>query len=81
MSCIKFTASITAPLSIVSTDYATEDLQLRIVRENAVAYVAGYLLRKTFLKHKCSNCAILANASLDSDRSTFLFFKAYGDRF
>ena len=71
------TGSIKKPLTITSTDYASEDMQLRIVRENAIAYVAGYLLRKAFEKHKCSKCATLANENLDSDRSTFLFFKAY----
>ena len=40
------TGSIKKPLTIISTDYASEDMQLRIVQENATAYVAGYLLGK-----------------------------------
>ena len=67
----------TGPLKIISTDYATEDMQRRIVKDNAIAYVAGYLLRKSFCKHKCSACSMLVNDNIDTDRSTFLFFKAY----
>ena len=70
------TGSIKKPLTSTSTDYASEDMQLMIVRENAIAYVAGYLLRKAFEKHNCSKCAPLANDNLDSDRRIF-FCKAY----
>ena len=65
------------PLKIVSTDYSSEHIENRVFKDNAMAYVAGYLLRKTFEQHKCEKCAILADENGIQDKSTFLMFKAY----
>ena len=74
-------SSITSPPTIIidSTDYASEDFQKEILKNNAVSYVAGYLLRKTFAKHKCDDCSALATGNLDFDQGAFLFFKAYNN--
>ena len=42
------------PLKIITTEYANMDVQAKIIKDNATVYVAGFLLRKTFLKHRCS---------------------------
>ena len=65
------------PLKIVTSDYSSEHIDKRIFKDNAMAYVAGYLLRKTFQKHKCEKCAILADESGDLEKKVFLMFKAY----
>ena len=65
------------PLRIVSSAYSTEHIDKMIFKENAMAYVAGYLLRKAFQKHKCCDCSILADESGDPEKKVFLMFKAY----
>eukprot|EP00795_Rhopilema_esculentum_P011123 gene11123-20003_t len=66
-----------APLKLKATDFATETMQNKVIRQNAITYVAGYLLHKAFAKHKCPKCSILVDDSIDTSTSTFLFFKAY----
>ena len=62
-------------LNIGGTDYRELDVSSSIVKENAVAYVAGYLLKKCFDIHQCSSCKeILASTNLDSS-SKLLFQK------
>ena len=65
------------PLRMVSSDYSTEHIDKMIFKENAMTYVAGYLLRKAFKKHKCCDCSILADESGDPEKKVFLMFKAY----
>ena len=65
------------PIEILSTDYASEHIQKRIVKANSLAYIAGFLLRKTFMRHKCEACSILVNDDLELCNSAFLDFKAY----
>ena len=36
-------------LTIISSDYASEDIQKRLIQENGIAYLTGYLLRKTYI--------------------------------
>jgi predicted KAP-like P-loop ATPase len=42
-------------LVIGATDYREQHVSSGVVQENAVAYVAGYLLNKCFNIHDCSN--------------------------
>ena len=42
-----------ATLKFVDNDVKAEQIQDKIAKENALAHVAGYLLKKTVKKHKC----------------------------
>eukprot|EP00795_Rhopilema_esculentum_P005800 gene5800-11097_t len=68
-----------APLKlIIAEDYFQKLLYNRLLKDNAIAYVAGFLLRKAFSKHDCKTCrSSLVNATFDDERKNFLFFKAY----
>ena len=67
-------------LNISGTDYRELDISSSIVKENAVAYVSGYLLKKCFDIHQCSSCKeILASANLDSSSKLLCYFKNYKD--
>ena len=73
---------IAAPMSplfddIKSTDYQ-EEVGDNLLKDNPIAYVAGYLLRKCFHIHKCSNCksALVTNQPEDN-RNLLCSFKAY----
>ena len=65
------------PLRIIATDYSSEHLDSKIFTDNAIAYVVGYLLRKTYGKHFCTECSTLTNNNAVSDKTAFLAFKAY----
>eukprot|EP00794_Sanderia_malayensis_P008345 gene8345-9246_t len=67
----------TKPIQIISTDYASEGIQRRLVQSNAVAYMAGYLLRKTYEKHKCCKCSVLSTKNFDCSENTFISLKAF----
>ena len=45
-----------SPLNIISSDYAKKDVESKLVKENALSYVAGYLLKRT-LKNMCAMSA------------------------
>ena len=65
-------------LQLISPDYRTDNIQSHIISENAIAYVAGYLLRKTSNKHKCDTCGkAVVNDTTNNIRHTFLHFKSY----
>ena len=65
-------------LSIGQTDYREQTVSSNIFQENAVAYVSGYLLNKSFKIHSCTNCKeVLVSNNLDDNRKQFCFFKAY----
>ena len=65
-------------LNIGATDYREQDVSSSIVQENAVTYVAGYLLKKCFDIHQCSRCKeILASTNLDSSNKLLCYFKNY----
>ena len=49
------------PLRIVSTEYTNEYLENRIFKDNAMAYVTGYLLKKAYELHKCDECVHLCS--------------------
>eukprot|EP00795_Rhopilema_esculentum_P005720 gene5720-10973_t len=51
------------PLKRVTSDYSSEHIHKRIFKDNAMAYVAGCLLKKTFQKHKCEKIATPADES------------------
>ena len=60
------------------TDYRSISIQENLVGINAVAYVAGYLLKKCFLKHNCQACKDkLVSQELDDSSKLFCYFKAY----
>ena len=65
-------------LNIGATDYREQDVSSSIVQENAVTYVARYLLKKYFDIHQCSHCKeILASTNLDSSSKLFCYLKNY----
>ena len=66
-------------LMCISNEYRAEQVEEKLIKKNAVAYVAGYLLRKTFLKHKCPVCesALTDQTESYNETKTFLLYKAY----
>ena len=68
----------TNSLQLVTPDYRNEQFQNRMLAENAITYVSGYLLRKPFLKHTCNLCkSTLVDDDSYDDRQTLLSVKAY----
>ena len=70
----------TSPQSdeIKSTDYQDKEVGDNLLKDNPIAYVAGYLLRKCFQIHKCCNCeSALVTNQLEDNRNLLCFFKAY----
>ena len=63
------------PLELVISDYSSEHIDKRIFKENTMAYVAGYLLQKTFGMHKCENCLVLADESGNLEKKSFYCLK------
>jgi hypothetical protein len=66
-------------LQIGPTDYRDQCIvNSDIVKDNATAYVAGYLIHKSMTFHTCPTCtnAIQCN-ELDDNRKLFCFFKAF----
>ena len=66
-------------LQIGPTDYRDQcNVNSDIVKDNAIAYVAGYLIHKSMKIHNCPTCtnAIQCN-DLDDNRELFCFFKAF----
>eukprot|EP00795_Rhopilema_esculentum_P004032 gene4032-20207_t len=62
-------------LKIISIDYSNEQVENKVFKDNAMAYVAGYLLCKTYSKHKCEKCSVLSNNN--ESQKVFLMLKAY----
>ncbi|CAB4039939.1 Hypothetical predicted protein [Paramuricea clavata] len=63
---------------IDTTDYKEKEVSDNLLKNNPIAYVAGYLLRKSFPKHKCSTCeSALVTDQLEDNRNLLCFFKAY----
>ena len=48
--------TIPKEIEIDVNDYRSSSVQNSLIGTNAVAYVAGYLLKKCFLKHDCETC-------------------------
>ena len=66
-----------SPLKFISSEYTTEDIQSKVIKHNSLAYVAGFLLKRTFERHQCSTCkSYLTDNHLDDKRKLFLVFKA-----
>ena len=80
-SCgLSLIAAPTSPQSddIKSTDYQEKEVGDNLLKDNPIAYVAGYLLCKCFHIHKCSNCkSALVTNQLEDNRNLLCFFKAY----
>ena len=68
-----------APLKLIlAEEFSHQLVKNRLLKDNAITYVAGFLLRKSFTKHDCQTCrSFFKNDSLDDDRKVFMFFKAY----
>lgn len=49
------------------------------LQSNSESYVAGYVLKKCYEKHKCENCADLASDELDDDCKLLTHFKSYSN--
>ena len=65
-------------LVIEATEYREKDFGNNLLRENPIAYAAGYLLNRCFKKHSCSDCKqSLVTDNLDDNRNLFNLFKAY----
>ena len=70
--------TIPKEIEIDVNDYRCSSVQNSLIGTNAVAYVAGYLLKKCFLKHDCETCkGKLVMQELDDSSKLFCFFKAY----
>ena len=70
----------TSPLSddIRSTDFKEKEVGDNLLKDNPIAYVAGYLLHKCFQIHKCSACeSALVTNQLEDNRNLFCFVRAY----
>ena len=64
----------------MESDYQLESVD-DLMCNNAITYVAGYLLKKCFQQHKCNACwRALTNNELDSPNQLFCHFKAYNDK-
>ena len=73
-------ATTTQPqtLAIGPTDYKDPSVVSNIVKENAITYVAGYLLHKCSQKHSCSLCKEAQESNdLDDSKKLLCYFKAY----
>ena len=67
-------------LAIGPTDYREPEVSTNIIQDNAIAYVAGYLLKKSFKIHKCQKCQdVLLSNQLDDNRNLLCFFKSFED--
>ena len=65
-------------LEIGPTDYKDPSVVSNIVKENAITYVAGYLLHKGSQKHSCSTCKEAQESiDLDGNNKLLCYFKAY----
>ena len=66
-------------LQIGPTDYRDQcNVNSDIVKDNATAYVAGYLIHKSQKIHSCPTCRNAIQCDdLDDNRKLFCFFKAF----
>ena len=64
-------------LEIRPTDYKDPSVVSNIVKENAMTYVADYLLHKCSQKHSCSTCKEAQESDDLNDNKLLSYFKAY----
>ena len=65
-------------LDIGTVDYRENEVSENLLKENPMAYVAGYLLQKCFKLHECSTCReAVVTEKLDDSRNLLCFFKEY----
>ena len=65
-------------LDIGTVDYRENEVSENLLKENPIAYVSGYLLRKCFKLHECSTCrGAMVTEKLDDSRNLLCFFKEY----
>jgi len=75
---IAATPKISQNLAIPTEDYREKEVSDNLLKDNPIAYVAGYLLHKCFLSHECSTCkAAMVTDKLDDNRNLLCLFKAY----
>ena len=65
-------------LEIGTVDYRENEVSENLLKDNPIAYVAGYLLQKCFKLHECSTCKeAVVTEKLEDNRNLLCFFKAY----
>ena len=65
-------------LEIGTVDYRENEVSENLLKDNPIAYVAGYLLQKCFKLHECSTCReAVVTEKLEDNRNLLCFFKAY----
>ena len=65
-------------LEIGTVDYCENEVSENLLKDNPIAYVAGYLLQKCFKLHECSTCREAGiTEKLEDNRNLLCFFKAY----
>ena len=80
----KKTAAVVSPtpepptMAIGPADYGEPEVTTNIVKDNAIAYVSGYLLKKSFKIHECVTCqeSLVSNELYDS-RKLLCYYKAF----
>ena len=76
----KKTAAVVSPtpqpqtMAIGPTDYREPEVTTKIIKDNAIAYVSGYLLKKSFKIHTCATCRdSLVSNQLDDSRKLLCY--------
>lgn len=65
-------------LDIGTVDYRENEVTENLLKDNPIAYVAGYLLKKCFKHHECSTCReAVVTDEIGDNRNLLCFFKAY----
>ncbi len=65
-------------LDIGTVDYRDNEVTENLLKDNPIAYVAGYLLQKCFKHHECSTCReAVVTDEIGDNRNLLCFFKAY----
>lgn len=71
---IDITSAVAEPFEVSHCDYHQQNLP----EQNAFKYIAGYLINKCLMKHRCTICEKFAKDDSDiDDNNLFIHFKAY----
>ena len=82
----KKTAAVVSPtpqpqtMAIGPTDYREPEVTTNIIKDNAIAYLSGYLLKKSFKIHTCATCRdSLVSNQLDDSRKLLCYYMAFDE--
>ena len=65
-------------MAIGPTDCREPEVTTNIIKDNAIAYVSGYLLKKSFKIHTCATFRdSLVSNQLDDSRKLLCYYKAF----